>query len=627
MTLGSRAAVLCWRCGTEGFCDFLSIWRSRHAGLVRPANVLVTKTTQIGPSLPEAGLPTADFCRSTFDTAFKKYDYSPMASEGRFVVFRVMRNWQEVASTLDRLGPSITTYQVVAAFKCLSVMKNLPPEASQLLTRLSDIARNLSNRMLPEHLATIICCCGKMQYWNSKMLNGFAKTILRCRLHGRMGPANYTKLIGALGMLHSVLVKEFSRELRSGETVLLFKSFDLFMDRVGRQMSKPHNMEQFDRHQLVKVLVGLSKMRHSEPVGEWEWVIPVIEETLSVQHVPEYSEKELVMILCALRKLGIPCQETPVWFVRELMHEDRMEDYTGEELATMMWNLGVMEFCDVVNVAYALMDQITLPHRLTAFTNRDLLSVLEGCAMQGYREEYPFRSLVVELIRHERVSEFTPAELIRILDSFQRLQFKEIDMLSHLWVQLFNENRFRRRDVLKQREQLRPDLTRGYTCAIMYRFGKLGLAEWEVRRREEPEPERKFTSGFESPPPQIQLTGASVDQHTGIEIPPLYRGRTAFRMSIGWQPLKEGRRVPVGRNTLKKKRRRQEKARHQKEAREFKKRQREERVQKKEFHERRRASMKARRESMKRRNRDSDYQQQENHWSDSEIDEDSLDFD
>lgn len=525
-------------------------------------------------------------------------DYSPMTSQGRFVVFRSMKDWEEVDSTLDRLGSSITTFQVVAAFKCLSGMGGLPEEATCILTKLSGIAIALSDRMLPEHHAKIVLSCGKMQYWNSTMLNTFAKTLLKFRLHGRMPTASAVSIIQGLGKLHTLSTHTHSQELKSGENVFLFKRFDLFMEKLGNQIAKKHMLSAFSPQQLVLLIEGFAKMRRSEPVGEWLWLIEVIKAVLHPAYVEKYTEREMITILSSLRYLGISCHETPVWFARELIHEDRMDDYTEGDLATILYNLGVMEFYDVENMGYALMAEIAQQHRLHKFSNSQLLTALQGCAMLCYCEEIPFTALAQEIVNPERVPNFSASDIVTILESFRVLDFKDKETLSSLWKTLFNEGAFRRKTVLRQRPY-HPGLSDAYTRGIMNRFGKLGFAEWNAKNWHDAEPAQVSKSGFESPAPEFQLTDWTWDEEAHVWIPPLFRSRTAFRAGIGWKPLKEGRRVPLGRNTLKRKRQRQQVFRHQQEARDLKKKLREERLRKTAFHDERRAALRAQKEISK----------------------------
>lgn len=527
-------------------------------------------------------------------------NYSPMTSQGRFVVFRLMKDWEEVDTTLDRLGSSITTFQVVAAFKCLSGMSKLPEEAAPVLSKLSGIAIALSDRMLPAHHAKIVFCCGRMQYWNSTLLNTFAKTLLKFRLHGRMPTVSTVNIIQGLGKLHTLPTSTHSLQLKSGENVYLFKRFDLFMEKLGNQIAKEHMLNAFSPQQLVQLIEGFAKMRRSEPVGEWLWLIPIIKAVLHPSYVEEYTEREMVTILTSLRHLGIPCHETPVWFARELIHEDRMDDYTEGDLATILYNLGVMEFYDVENMAYALMAEIAQQHRLHKFSNAELLVALQGCALLCYCEEIPFTALAQEAINPERVLDFSASDIITILESFRALDFRDKETLTSLWKTLFNEDAFCRKTVLRQ-GSCHPNLSDTYIKGIMNRFGKLGFAEWDVKNWYDAEPTKVSKSGFESPAPEFRLTDWAWDKDAGVWIPPLYRSRTAFRAGIGWKPLKEGRRVPLGRNTLKRKRQRQQKFKHQQEARNLKKKLREERLQKRAFHDERRAALRAQRKMKKKK--------------------------
>lgn len=525
--------------------------------------------------------------------------HSPMASsQGRFVVFRVIKDWEDVGRLLDHLGESITTFQVVAAFKCLAGMKKLPPEAADVLTKLASISTRLSDRMLSEHHAIIIASCGSLGYWNSGMLNAFAKTLLKYRLHGRMSIENYTRTITGLGSIHTVLSSRFKRALRSGENVLLFKLFDLFMERLGTQISRQCELNKFTPQNLVAILQGYAKMRQSEPVGEWLWLMEIVRATLLPSLVLNYTEKEVVSILVSLRWLGFSCQEVPVWFAREIMHEDRMDDYSEGQLSEIMYNLGVMEFYDNVNVGYAIMAEVTNYYRLQSFTREQLLDILQGCAMLGYVEEIPLQMLVEEVFLRCQQPQCPPSYITKMLETLIMLEYKDKKSLASLWTSIFHEESLCRRDILRKLGE-HTEVTRQQAVPIMQRFSMLGLSEWGVKPAEDTDTLPVSKTGFESPGPQVQLTDWTIDEDTGTWMPPLYRSRTAFRAGIGWKPLKEGRRVPLGRNTLKRKRQRQQKFRHQQEARDLKKQQKEERLRKKEFHDKRRAaSWKSRRASI-----------------------------
>eukprot|EP00210_Caulerpa_lentillifera_P009335 g8899.t1 len=337
----------------------------------------------------------------------------------------------------DRIKNYSTREYSLMLYGLSRVQYSRPSILTPMSDELAKEGRLLEGNLNQKTISGILLSLATLNHRNDKLINGYINEVLTEQQLLVMDAEVLSQYIYSLGKLNANLDKNVETVVNSlvdyqekletlsqkGVCMVIYglgqfgSNFVHKMSSISELLrSSIARVERFSVQDLSMITYSFGLMKFSD----FEIIDRIINSFCRPDRIFRASSQHLSNFLYGLGLLHYPIKDTPLSVLEsELARVSRMKEYNGQELANVVFSLGMLGLGAegrFQTILEKLMDEVIKPERLSQFREIELNCLLTGLGHLEYREPRILVPILEELTQDNRLNQLKPAEISSILN-------------------------------------------------------------------------------------------------------------------------------------------------------------------------------------------------------------------
>eukprot|EP00803_Ostreobium_quekettii_P005074 evm.model.scf_277.6 EVM.evm.TU.scf_277.6 scf_277:38653-42872(-) len=321
------------------------------------------------------------------------------------------------------------------------------------------LVRPRPSALTPKDLYRSIYGLSLLRYKRDSVLLKLTQRLRLPEYHSRLSIKELSDIIEGLGILRfrhhralrnicwNLLTAERQSQLDVSDTVRLLQGMarlgiydEQLITTLGLRLRWSENIAKMTGGQLVTTLCvfASAKMRDA-PV-----LTTIAKELSKPTKFSTISDQELVDLVSGISKLRVPVVPLVDLLIVELSNHDRVQKFQPHQWAEVMKASMMFGGVDAGPMC-VILEEIVKSDCLQAFTEKDLVSVLQGLAqvwMDGNQEVLV--PIFMEALREDRLASYNQREICTVVWSLGKMRCPLAAEMDALWQEILNPERTRK---------------------------------------------------------------------------------------------------------------------------------------------------------------------------------------